>query len=127
MNFEKSSLANLLKETGCQVFLDCLSQVPGHKDLILSLKIITQLDALCGMQKLRLNGVEKVFRLQSSPAISDTQNRCYVIRPVVEEVRLVADQINAYLNKDDDAYGPTDAKFWIIFISKLVSYFILIQ
>lgn len=118
----RRSLANTLKDAGCQVFLNTLDKVDGAKDLVLSKTILIQLDSICGMQKLRQNAVDKVFKLQASSVISETRNRVYVIRPSIEEVRLVAGQINAYLNQDDDKLGPVDIKFWIIFVPKLVHY-----
>lgn len=122
MNFTSKSLANTLKDAGCQVFLSTLDKIDGAKDLVLSKTILVQLDSICGMQKLRQNAVDKVFKLQASPVISETKNRVYVVRPSIEEVRLVAKQINSYLNQDDDKYGPVDVKFWIIFVPKLVHY-----
>lgn len=122
MNFASKSLANTLKDAGCQVFLNTLDKIDGAKDLVLSKTILVQLDSICGMQKLRQNAVDKVFKLQASPVISETRNRVYVIRPSIEEVRLVTEQINSYLNQDDDKYGPTDIRFWIIFVPRLVHY-----
>lgn len=122
MNFARRSLANTLKDAGCQLFLNTLDKIDGAKDLVLSKTILVQLDSICGMQKLRQNAVDKVFKLQASPVISDTRNRVYIIRPSIEEVRLVADQINSYLNQDDDKFGPVDIRFWIIFVPKLVHY-----
>lgn len=122
MNFSTKSLANTLKDAGCQIFLNTLDKIDGAKDLVLSKTILVQLDSICGMQKLRQNAVDKVFKLQASPVISETRNRVYVIRPSIEEVSLVADQINTYLNQGDDKYGPVDVKFWIVFVPKLVHY-----
>lgn len=122
MNFARKSLANTLKDTGCQVFLNTLDKVDGAKDLVLSKTVLVQLDSICGMQKLRQNAVDKVFKLQASSVISETRNRIYVIRPSIEEVRLVSDQINNYLNQEDDKFGPVDIRFWIIFVPKLVHY-----
>lgn len=122
MNYFSKSLANTLKDTGCQVFLNTLDKIDGSKDLVLSRTILVQLDSICGMQKLRQNAVDKVFKLQASPVISETRNRVYVIRPSVEEVRQVARQINEYLDQDDYGSVPVDIKFWIIFVPKLVHY-----
>lgn len=122
MNFVRKSLANILKDAACQVFLNTLDKVGGAKDLVLSRTILVQLDSICGMQKLRQNAVDKVFKLQASPVISETRNRVYVIRPSIEEVRLVADQINSYLNQDDDKHEPVDIRFWIVFVPKLIHY-----
>lgn len=122
MNYSSKSLANTLKDTGCQVFLNTLDKIDGPKDLVLSKTILVQLDSICGMQKLRQNAVDKVFKLQASPVISETKNRVYVIRPSVIEVRQVANQINDYLNQDDDRLFLADIKFWIIFVPRLVHY-----
>lgn len=122
MNYSSKSLANTLKDTGCQVFLNTLDKIDGAKDLVLSKTILVQLDSLCGMQKLRQNAVDKVFKLQASPVISETRNRVYVIRPSVVEVRLVANQINDYLTQDDDKLMVADIKFWIIFVPRIVHY-----
>lgn len=122
MNFSSKSLANTLKDAGCQVFLNTLDKIAGAKDLVLSKTVLVQLDSICGMQKLRQNAVDKVFKLQASPVISETRNRVYVIRSSIQEVNLVAKQINTYLNQDDDKYNSIDIKFWIIFVPKLVHY-----
>lgn len=100
------------------MFLNTLDKIDGAKDLVLSRTILVQLDSICGMTKLRQNAVDKVFKLQASPVISETRNRVYVIRPSIEEVKLVSEQINTYLETDDDKYGPADVRFWIIFVPR---------
>lgn len=122
MNFSTKSLANTLKDAACQIFLNTLDKVDGVKDLVLSKTVLVQLDSICGMQKLRQNAIDKVFKLQASPVISETKNRVYVIRPSIEEVKLVAQQITNYLDQDNDQFGAVDVKFWIIFVPKLVHY-----
>lgn len=97
-----------------------MDKIDGAKDLVLSKTILVQLDSICGMQKLRQNAVDKVFRLQADSIKSDTKNRVYVIRPSVDEVRIVANQIEDYLGQDD--YQPVDIKFWIIFVPRLTHY-----
>lgn len=118
MNFTSKSLANTLKDAGCQLFLNTLDKIDGAKDLVLSRNILVQLDSICSMQKLRQNAVDKVFKLNSSPIISETRNRVYVVKPTVEEVRAVANEINTYLDQDNDTVGPIDIKFWIIFVPR---------
>lgn len=122
MNFTSKSLANTLKDAACQLFLNTLDKIDGAKDLVPSRAILVQLDSICGMQKLRQNAVDKVFEFESGFLKSETRNRVFVIRPSIEEVRLVAEQINTYLSQDDDKFGPIDIKFWIIFIPKFVHY-----
>lgn len=119
MSFTSKSLANNLKDTACQLFLNTLDKIDGAKDLVLSKTILVQLDNVCGMQKLRQNAVDKVFKFESGFVTSETRNRVFVIRSSVEEVKQVAQQINSYLNQDD---GPSDMKFWIIFVPKLAHY-----
>lgn len=121
MNFSSKSVANTLKEAACQIFLGTLDKIDGAKDLVLSKSILLHLDAICGMQKLRQNAIDKVFRLESGLVSSETKNRVYVIRPCVEEIRSVVDQINTFLNEDDDKYG-SDIRFWIIFVPKFIHY-----
>lgn len=118
MRFKDKSLANTLKEAGCQIFLNTLDKIDGAKDLVLSETILVQLDAICGMQKLRQNAVDKVFKLRADPVMSDTINRVYVIRPLVDEVRVVANQIDNYLTRED--HQPVDVKFWIIFVPRML-------
>uniref|UniRef100_A0A6G1S990 Vacuolar protein sorting-associated protein 33B n=1 Tax=Aceria tosichella TaxID=561515 RepID=A0A6G1S990_9ACAR len=123
MNFSDRSLANSLKDAACEIFLSTLDKVDGAKDLVLSQSILVQLDAVCGMQKLRQNAVDKVFKFETKPVVSETRNRVYVIRPTIEEVRQVAKHINAYLNQDDDKFdSQMGIKFWIIFAPKFVHY-----
>lgn len=120
MNFSTKSLANTLKDAACQIFLNTLDKVDGVKDLVLSKTVLVQFDSICGMQKLRQNAVDKVFKLQASPVISETKNRVYVIRPSIEEVKLVAQQINNYLDQDNTQYGAVDVRFWIIFVPRVL-------
>jgi hypothetical protein len=122
MNFSDKSLANTLKEAACEIFLSTLDKVDGAKDLVLSQSILVQLDAVCGMQKLRQNAVDKVFKFETKPVISQTKNRVYVIRPTIDEVRQVAKHINAYLDQDDKFDVQTGIKFWIVFAPKFVHY-----
>lgn len=123
MNFFNTSLAGTLKEAACEVFLSTLDKVDGAKDLVLSQSILVQLDAVCGMQKLRQNAVDKVFKFESGPVGSETRNRVYVIRPTAEEVRQVSRHINQYLNPiDDKSESQFDTKFWIIFMPKFLYY-----
>jgi len=122
MNFSNKSLARTLKEAGCQVFLNALCKIDGAKDLVLSKSILVQLDCICGMQKLRQNAVDKVFKLEPGPITSEIKNRVYVIRPSIEEIGLVAEQISTYLNQDDDRSEHIDTKFWIIFVPKSTYY-----
>ena len=81
MNFSSKSLASTLKDAACELFLSTLDKIDGAKDLVLSQSILVQLDAVCGMQKLRQNAVDKVFKFESGPVSSETRNRVYVIRP----------------------------------------------
>lgn len=121
MNYGLNSVACALQEYGSQIFLNTLSKIHGVKDLILAESILVQLDAICGMQKLRQNAVDKVFGLKSTHITSETKNRVYVIRPIIEELRLLAYQINNYLNKEDISV-PTDdvdIKFWIVFVPSM--------
>ena len=124
MNFSGKSVANTLKEAACQIFLGTLDKIDGAKDLVLSKTILVHLDAICGMQKLRQNAVDKVFRFESGLVNSETKNRVYVIRPCVDEVRSVAKQINAFLNHltYDEKNVIIDVKFWIIFVPKFVHF-----
>lgn len=121
MNFSNSSLAGTLKEAACELFLSTLDKVDGAKDLVLSKSILVQLDAVCGMQKLRQNAVDKVFKFEVRPINSETRNRVYVIRPTCDEVRQVAQHINQYLNPTEDKrVHQFDIKFWIIFVPKFL-------
>lgn len=123
MNFSSKSLANTLKDAACQLFLNTLDKIDGAKDLVLSRTILVQLDSVCGMQKLRQNAVDKVFKFEPDSVVnSEARNRVYVIRPSIDEVRQVAKHINSYLNQDVDKYGQNDTKFWIIFVPKFVHY-----
>lgn len=122
MNFSSKSLATTLKDAACQIFLNTLDKIDGAKDLVLSKSILVQLDSICGMQKLRQNAVDKVFKFEAGPVTSETRNRVYVIRPSIEEVQLVAQQINTYFDQDSDKLEPTDIRFWIIFVPKFVHY-----
>lgn len=119
MNFTSKSLARTLKDAACQIFLNTLDKIDGAKDLVLSKAILVQLDSICGMQKLRQNAVDKVFKFEAEPVISDARNRVYVIRPSVEDIRSIAKHIESYLNQDDDKIG---VKFWIIFIPGYYQY-----
>lgn len=124
MNFSATSLANTLKDAGCQIFLNTLDKVDGAKDLVLSKTILAQLDSICSMQKLRQNAVDKVFILeQEGTRVSDTKNRVFVIRTSVDEVRRVCNEINTYINKDDNRpFNSADIKFWVMFVPRLVHY-----
>lgn len=121
MHFTDKTLANTLKESGCQIFLNVLDKIDGAKDLVLSDTILIQLDSICGMQKLRQNAVDKVYKLQAESQFSDTKNRVYVIRPSIDEVKLVANQINYYFTSGDNQL-QVDIKFWVIFVPRLIHY-----
>lgn len=121
MHFSEKTLANNLKEAGCQIFLNVLDKIDGAKDLVLSNTILVQLDSICGMQKLRQNAVDKVYKLQADTQFSDTKNRVYVIRTSIEEVKLVAAEINDYLTRGSHDYH-VDIKFWIIFVPRMIHF-----
>ncbi|ELU18869.1 hypothetical protein CAPTEDRAFT_133058 [Capitella teleta] len=71
------------------------SQMTGRKDLVLDTQLMRPLDRLAGAALLKEHGVDKIFKLEPGKSLAGCDQRIFIIRPQMQSVKMIADQINA--------------------------------
>ncbi|KAG8145328.1 hypothetical protein E2320_013655 [Naja naja] len=94
----------LLKRLARDQLVYLLEQLPGKKDLFLEADLMSPLDRIANQ-----HDVHKLYKLEKKPARSSSDQLCFLLRPRLMSVRLVAELINA-----DKAAGRV-RKYKIIF------------
>ncbi|XP_026540486.1 vacuolar protein sorting-associated protein 33B isoform X1 [Notechis scutatus] len=99
----------LLKRLARDQLVYLLEQLPGKKDLFLEADLMSPLDRIANVSILKQHDVHKLYKLEKKPARSSSDQLCFLLRPRLTSVRLVAELINA-----DKAEGRV-RKYKIIF------------
>ncbi|XP_060550699.1 vacuolar protein sorting-associated protein 33B isoform X2 [Pantherophis guttatus] len=98
----------LLKRLARDQLVYLLEQLPGKKDLFLEADLMSPLDRIANVSILK-HDVHKLYKLEKKPAHSSSDQLCFLLRPRLASLRLVAELINA-----DKAVGRA-RKYKIIF------------
>ncbi|CAH0553557.1 unnamed protein product [Brassicogethes aeneus] len=96
-----------------------LSANPNTKYLILEPEIIRPLEKVCGVKWLKGNGVEKIFKLDSTAPTFSATAVYYMIYANTKVFTKVVDQIRSQV----DIENPVRNKFHIIVVPQILHYF----
>ncbi|XP_060116200.1 vacuolar protein sorting-associated protein 33B isoform X2 [Heteronotia binoei] len=99
----------LLKRLARDELVYLLEQLPGKKDLFLEADLMSPLDRIANVSLLKQHEVDKLYRVETRPALSTSDQLCFLVRPRIRSVKYVADIVNA-----DKAAGRI-RKYKIIF------------
>ncbi|NXG87763.1 VP33B protein, partial [Stercorarius parasiticus] len=83
-------------------------QLPGKKDLFIEADLMSPLDRIANVSILK-HEVDKLYKVESRPALSASDQFCFLVRPRVRTMRYIADIVNA------DKMSGRSRKYKIIF------------
>ncbi|XP_070809953.1 vacuolar protein sorting-associated protein 33B isoform X5 [Pituophis catenifer annectens] len=81
----------LLKRLARDQLVYLLEQLPGKKDLFLEADLMSPLDRIANVSILKQHDVHKLYKLEKKPAHSSSDQLCFLLRPRLASLRLVAD------------------------------------
>lgn len=100
---------SILKQLARDQLIFLLEQLPGKKDLFIDVDLMTPLDRIAGVSILKKHDVDKLYKLENRTVISNSGQLCFLIRPRIDNMKIIADMVNA-----DKAAGR-HRKYKIIF------------
>ncbi|KAJ3628319.1 hypothetical protein MTP99_015632 [Tenebrio molitor] len=115
LNKKLSSLQEISKTQLSKI----LSTVSSTKHLVLEPSIIRPLERVCGVKWLKGNGVEKIFKLDSTCPQFDDTPVFYMIFSKLTVFRQVVDQIRSQINQEN----PVKNKFHVIVVPRYLYHF----
>ncbi|NXX99262.1 VP33B protein, partial [Centropus bengalensis] len=83
-------------------------QLPGRKDLFIEADLMSPLDRIASVSVLK-HEVDKLYKVESRPTLSTSEQFCFLVRPRIRTMRSIADIINA------DKMSGRSRKYKIIF------------
>ncbi|NXF59523.1 VP33B protein, partial [Ciccaba nigrolineata] len=83
-------------------------QLPGKKDLFIEADLMSPLDRIANVSILK-HEVDKLYKVESRPALSTSDQFCFLVRPRIKTMRYIADIVNA------DKMSGRSRKYKIIF------------
>ncbi|NWX51092.1 VP33B protein, partial [Steatornis caripensis] len=83
-------------------------QLPGKKDLFIEADLMSPLDRIANVSILK-HEVDKLYKVESRPALSASDQFCFLVRPRIATMRYIADIVNA------DKMSGRSRKYKIIF------------
>ncbi|NWU50337.1 VP33B protein, partial [Dromas ardeola] len=83
-------------------------QLPGKKDLFIEADLMSPLDRIANVSILK-HEVDKLYKVESRPALSTSDQFCFLVRPRIRTMRYIADIVNA------DKMSGRSRKYKIIF------------
>ncbi|XP_072201306.1 vacuolar protein sorting-associated protein 33B isoform X2 [Excalfactoria chinensis] len=98
----------VLKRLARDQLIYLLEQLPGRKDLFIEPDLMSPLDRVATVSVLK-HEVDKLYRVENRPAASASDQLCFLVRPRVRTMRLIADMVNA------DKMSGRSRKYKIIF------------
>ncbi|NXF42248.1 VP33B protein, partial [Nyctibius bracteatus] len=69
-------------------------QLPGKKDLFIEADLMSPLDRIASVSILK-HDVDKLYKVESRPALSTSDQFCFLVRPRIRTMRYIADIVNA--------------------------------
>ncbi|XP_052664577.1 vacuolar protein sorting-associated protein 33B isoform X4 [Harpia harpyja] len=85
----------ILKRLARDQLIYLLEQLPGKKDLFIEADLMSPLDRIANVSILKQHEVDKLYKVESRPAISASDQFCFLIRPRIKTMRYIADIVNA--------------------------------
>ncbi|GBN26707.1 Vacuolar protein sorting-associated protein 33B [Araneus ventricosus] len=108
MTSKLNLLSTIIKQASADKLFNLLNSIDGKKDLILDKELICSLDYIASFSQLKICKVEKVFKLEPGAAPGGTDKCVYLIKPTIQNTKIIADHIAASKSIDNNK------KFWII-------------
>uniref|UniRef100_A0A673TZF4 Vacuolar protein sorting-associated protein 33B n=1 Tax=Suricata suricatta TaxID=37032 RepID=A0A673TZF4_SURSU len=100
---------SMLKRLARDQLIYLLEQLPGKKDLFIEADLMSPLDRIANVSILKQHEVDKLYKVENKPAISSSEQLCFLVRPRIKNMRYVASLVNA-----DKSAGRT-RKYKVIF------------
>uniref|UniRef100_A0A8C8BH86 Vacuolar protein sorting-associated protein 33B n=1 Tax=Otus sunia TaxID=257818 RepID=A0A8C8BH86_9STRI len=99
----------ILKRLARDQLIYLLEQLPGKKDLFIEADLMSPLDRIANVSILKQHEVDKLYKVESRPAPSASDQFCFLVRPRIRTMRYIADIVNA------DKMSGRSRKYKIIF------------
>ncbi|XP_074736700.1 vacuolar protein sorting-associated protein 33B isoform X1 [Strix uralensis] len=99
----------ILKRLARDQLIYLLEQLPGKKDLFIEADLMSPLDRIANVSILKQHEVDKLYKVESRPALSTSDQFCFLVRPRIKTMRYIADIVNA------DKMSGRSRKYKIIF------------
>ncbi|XP_076204320.1 vacuolar protein sorting-associated protein 33B isoform X2 [Aptenodytes patagonicus] len=99
----------ILKRLARDQLIYLLEQLPGKKDLFIEADLMSPLDRIANISILKQHEVDKLYKVESRPALSTSDQFCFLVRPRIKTMRYIADIVNA------DKMSGRSRKYKIIF------------
>ncbi|XP_039714122.1 vacuolar protein sorting-associated protein 33B isoform X3 [Pteropus medius] len=100
---------SLLKRLARDQLIYLLEQLPGKKDLFIEADLMSPLDRIANVSILKQHEVDKLYKMENKPALSSSEQLCFLVRPRIKNMRYIANLVNA-----DKVAGRT-RKYKVIF------------
>uniref|UniRef100_A0A493T5B8 Vacuolar protein sorting-associated protein 33B n=1 Tax=Anas platyrhynchos platyrhynchos TaxID=8840 RepID=A0A493T5B8_ANAPP len=100
---------DILKRLARDQLIYLLEQLPGRKDLFIEADLMSPLDRIANVSILKQHEVDKLYKVESRPALSTSDQLCFLVRPRVKTMKYIADIVNA------DKMSGRSRKYKIIF------------
>ncbi|KAF7278451.1 hypothetical protein GWI33_008412 [Rhynchophorus ferrugineus] len=97
-----------------------LSINPNRKFLIIEPGLIKPLERVCGVQWLKSNGIEKIFKIEPVAPVFEDNIIFYMIYPDFKVFNQVVNQIRAQVNIEN----PTNNKYHIVIVPRISQLFV---
>ncbi|KAK2524443.1 Vps33b [Columba guinea] len=99
----------ILKRLARDQLIYLLEQLPGKKDLFIEPDLMSPLDRIASVSILKQHEVDKLYKVDTRPAPSSSDQFCFLVRPRLRTMRHIADIVNA------DKMSGRSRKYKIIF------------
>ncbi|KAM6257240.1 vacuolar protein sorting-associated protein 33B isoform 2-T2 [Porphyrio hochstetteri] len=99
----------ILKRLARDQLIYLLEQLPGKKDLFIEADLMSPLDRIANVSILKEHEVDKLYKMDSRPLHSASDQLCFLVRPRVRSMRYIADIVNT------DKMSGRSRKYKIIF------------
>ncbi|XP_066095835.1 vacuolar protein sorting-associated protein 33B [Saccopteryx bilineata] len=100
---------SILKRLARDQLIYLLEQLPGKKDLFIEADLMSPLDRIANVSILKQHEVDKLYKVENKPALSSSEQLCFLVRPRIKNMRYIASLVNA-----DKLSGRT-RKYKVIF------------
>uniref|UniRef100_A0A8C5KAA1 Vacuolar protein sorting 33B n=1 Tax=Jaculus jaculus TaxID=51337 RepID=A0A8C5KAA1_JACJA len=100
---------SMLKRLARDQLIYLLEQLPGRKDLFIEADLMSPLDRIANVSILKQHEVDKLYKVENKPALSSSEQLCFLVRPRIKNMRYIANLVNA-----DKTAGRT-RKYKVIF------------
>ncbi|KAI4535505.1 hypothetical protein MG293_014731 [Ovis ammon polii] len=100
---------SMLKRLARDQLIYLLEQLPGKKDLFIEADLMSPLDRIASVSILKQHEVDKLYKVENKPALSSSEQLCFLVRPRIKNMRYIASLVNA-----DKMAGRT-RKYKVIF------------